>query len=184
MGEILFVHVTAVTLLVTAVVITTTGVLRAQRARTAGAIATAMSGLVVAERVMPPAVVVTLISGLWLAHDEQIWSRAWLWTAMLMFAVMSVLGPTVELHRSTSLLASAQTLPPATPITPELDRLRRDPTLVHVLLLGSSELVAILYLMSVQPHWPGAVASVTVAATASFVLARLLLTHHIPVEAT
>ncbi|MDQ1725217.1 MAG: hypothetical protein QOG52_2245, partial [Frankiaceae bacterium] len=151
----LFAHILGVVLLVTSVTFSLTGVLRAQRAATVGQVRAAVSGCGVADALMPPAMLLVWGAGLYLlsrhGDDGQIaWSSPWIVTSMTIVIVMSIVGPAVEARRVARMHKAAEAAPDG-PVTAELDAMRRDPALVHVLTFGSCEIVVLLYLMTNKP---------------------------------
>lgn len=175
----LFGHLIGVVALISAVVMTVTGLLRAQRASTTSEIRAAMGGIPVADRLIPPAMALVLGFGLYLVsrHGDDgsiAWNAGWVDTSIVIFAMMAVLGPAVEARRAKVLwLAACAATDEA--VTPEIDRLRRDPLLTHVSLFGSCQLIALLFLMTNKPALPGSLGTVVVAALASAVLTRAAL---------
>lgn len=175
----LFGHLIGVVALISAVVMTVTGLLRAQRASTTSQIRMATGAVPVADRLIPPAMLLVLGFGLYLVsrHGDDgsiAWNAGWVDVSLVIFAVMAVLGPAVEARRTKALWTAACAADDEV-ITPEIDRLRRDPVLTHVSLFGSSQLVALLFLMSNKPGLPGSLAAVVVAAFVSVVLGRVAL---------
>jgi len=175
----LFGHLIGVMVLISAVVMTVTGLLRAQRARTTSQIRVAMGGVPLADRLIPPAMLLVLGFGLYMVSrhgsDGSIrWDAGWVDVSLAIFTVMAVLGPAVEVKRAKQLWSAACAATDEV-ITDEMDRLRRDPLLAHVSMFGSCQLVVFLYLMSNKPALPGSLAAVAVAALVSVVLTRVAL---------
>jgi len=176
----LFAHVLGATLLVSAVVITVSGLLRAHRATTSEQVRAVMSGVPVADRLMPPAMALVLGFGLYLvaardhASGSVRWTSGWVIASLVVFGVMSVLGPAVEARRAARLYRAACAAPDG-PIDADLDRLRRDPLHAHVTLFGACQLVALLFLMTNRPGLLPTLAAVVVATLASIIAARVTL---------
>jgi len=176
----LFGHVLGATLLISAVVISVSGLLRAHRATTSEQIRAVTSGVPVADRLIPPAMILVLGFGLYLvaARDNRPgtvhWNSGWVIASLAIFALMSVLGPAVEARRAKRLHLAACAEPDG-PIGTELDRLRRDPLHAHVTLFGASQLVALLYLMTNRPGLTATLIAVVASTLASVVTARLTL---------
>jgi hypothetical protein len=175
----LFGHLIGVVALISAVVMTVSGLLRAQRAGSTSQIRVAMGGVPVADRVIPPAMLFVLGFGLYLVarHGDDgsiAWNAGWVDVSLVIFAVMAVLGPAVEAKRAKALWIAACAAT-AEVITPEIDRLRRDPLLTYVSMFGSCQLVAFLYLMSNKPALTGSLAATATAALVSIVLSRVAL---------
>lgn len=174
-GVVLFGHLLGVLMLAGGVIMTLTGVLRAQRAPTVAGVRAAVAAGPIAGRMIPPGLLLILGCGLylWSRHGDDggiAWTAPWLITAVTVFAIMSVLGPAVEEGR-TKRIATAAHAAPDGPVPPELDRLRRDRLLHHVTFFGSAQIVALLFLMSVKPGLTGSLLTVGVAAALSQVIA-------------
>ncbi|MGH3471829.1 MAG: hypothetical protein ACRDPG_07265, partial [Nocardioidaceae bacterium] len=94
------------------------------------------------------------------------WSSGWVDVALVIFAVMAVLGPTVESGHAKRIQAAAAELPDG-PLPADLDRLRRDPVATYVSFFGASQIIAFLYLMTDKPGLAGALLACSVAAAVS-----------------
>lgn len=176
---VLFAHVLGVVLLVSSVMFSLTGVLRAHRATNVAQIRIALGGARVADALTPPAMILVWGGGLYLVsrHGDDggiRWSSAWVVASIAIVAVMSALGPGVE-GRRVARLHDAAAAAIDGPVTADLDRLRRDPALVHVLLFGSCQIVVLLFLMTNQPGLAGTLSAVVAGTLVSVVLARLTL---------
>lgn len=177
----LFGHVLGATLLISAVVITVSGLLRAHRATTSEQIRAAMSGVPVADHLMPPAMILVLGFGLYLvaARDHHRsgtvhWDSGWVIVSLALFAVMSILGPAIEARRAARLHRAACAAPDG-PIDADLDRLRRDPLHTHITLFGASQLLTLLYLMTNRPDFTATLVATATATLVSVVTTRLTL---------
>jgi hypothetical protein len=90
----LFGHLIGVVALISAVVMTVSGLLRAQRAGSTSQIRVAMGGVPVADRVIPPAMLFVLGFGLYLVarHGDDgsiAWNAGWVDVSLVIFAVMA-----------------------------------------------------------------------------------------------
>lgn len=175
----LFVHLLGVAMLIAAV---TTSLLVTVRAHTAGSVMELRVLAAVTRKidvVIGPAMLFILAAGLYMVgrhgDDGNIkWGDGWVDVAIFVFAVMSVLGPTVESGHAKRLLASAEATPDG-PITGELDALRRARLPVYVSFFGYSQILAFLYLMTNKPGFGGAIAACVVAAVVGLGIAALRL---------
>jgi hypothetical protein len=145
---ILFGHVFGATLLVSAVVISVATTIRALRATTVAQLRAATGGAPIVSVLMPPAMILVLACGLYLVvrrggDGSLSWTSPWVDTAIDIFTIMSILGPTIEDRRTKRLWRAANGAADG-PLDPELDRLRRDPLHVHVTFFGACELVTVL----------------------------------------
>lgn len=175
----LFLHVLGVVVLVGAVTTTLVATLRAQRAATVTEIAllTAVSKKI--DPVMGLAMALVLGPGLYMVSqggdDGSIrWSSGWVDVAIVVFAVMAVLGPTVEAGHAKRVLKLAGEAPDG-PVPPELDAARRDPVSTYVAFFGASQILGFLYLMTNKPGLAGAVATCAVAGVLSAAVAAVRL---------
>ncbi|MGH8962954.1 MAG: DUF2269 family protein [Jatrophihabitantaceae bacterium] len=173
----LFGHLIGVVVLISAVVMTVSGLVRAQRASTVSQIRIATGAVPLADRLIPPAMLLVLGFGLYMVarHGDDgsiAWDAGWLDVSLAIFAVMAVLGPAVETKRAKALWTAARAAT-GEAITPQLDRLRRDPILTQVSMFGSCQLVAFLYLMSNKPALLGSLTAIGIAALVSIILTRV-----------
>lgn len=187
-GVVLFGHLVGVVLLAGGVIITLSSVLRAQRGATVAEVRAALASAPVAGRLIPPGMALIVGCGvyLWSRHGDDhsiAWTAPWLITAAAVFVVMSVLGPAVEETRTKRIAAAAAAAPDG-PVSAELDRLRCDRLLHHVIFFGSAQIVALLFLMSVKPEVTGTLVTIAVAAVVSQVIAALVHPHMRPATAT
>ena len=163
---ILFGHVLGATLLVSAVVISLAAVIRASRATTVAQLHAATSAAPIVSVLMPPAMILVLACGLYLVArhggDGSVsWTSPWVDTAIVIFTLMSILGPLIE-DRRTKRLCQAANAAADGPLGPELDRLRRDPLHLHVTFFGACELITVLYLMTARPGFTGCLISTVI----------------------
>lgn len=175
----LFVHVVGVVLLVGAVTTTLLATLRAQTARTVGEVASLTAVTKKIDLVIGPATLLILASALYMVarggDDGGIaWTSGWVDVALVIFVVMSVLGPTVEAGHAKRLMRLAAELPDG-PVPPALDAARRAPAGLYVTFFGVSQIVAFLYLMTNKPSLAGSLAACVVAGLLSAVLAAARL---------
>lgn len=173
----LFVHLLGVALLIAAV---TTSVLVTLRAHTAKSVAEIRVIAAVTRKidiVIGPAMLFILAAGLYMVakggDDGSIhWSSGWVDVALTIFAVMSILGPTIESGHAKQLLAAAEKAPDG-PVVGELDALRRAAVPVYVSLFGAFQILAFLFLMTNKPGLGSAIATCAVAAVVGLGLAAL-----------
>lgn len=179
-----FGHVLGATLLISAVVISVSGLVRSHRATTIEQLRAVTSGVPVADRLMPVAMVLVLGFGLYLvaardSHPGSVhWTSGWVIASLAIFTLMSVLGPTVEARRAKRLHLAACAAADG-PIGTDLDRLRRDPLHAHVTVFGAAQLVALLYLMTNRPGLAATLIA-TIAATLVAAAATGLTLSRIP----
>jgi hypothetical protein len=182
----LFVHLLGVALLIAAVTTTLIATLRAQRAATVRVVATLTAVTKKIDLVIGPATLLILASAVYMVarggDDGGIgWTSGWVDVALVVFALMSVLGPTVEAGHAKRLLRLAAELPDG-PVPPELDTARRAPAGLYVTFFGASQILAFLYLMTNKPGLLGSITACVVAGALSALLAaaRLRTLTHTP----
>ena len=175
----LFVHLLGVVLLVAAVSTTLVAMLRAQRAATVAEVASLTAVTKKIDLVIGPATLLILASALYMVarggDDGGIhWTSGWVDIALVIFLLMSVLGPTVEAGQAKRLLRLAAESPDG-PVPPELDAARRAPAGVYVSFFGACQILAFLYLMTNKPGLLGSIAACVGAGVLSAVLAAARL---------
>lgn len=175
----LFLHLLGVILLVAAVTTTLVATLRAQTAGSVGQLRTLTAVAKKIDVVIGPATLLILAAGLYMVarHGDDggiRWNSGWVDVAIVIFLVMSVLGPTVEAGHAKRLLQSVQDLPDG-PVPAEVDALRRSSLVTYVSLFGAGQIVAFLYLMTNKPGLAGSLAACAVAAAVSAVVAAMRL---------
>ena len=175
----LFVHLLGVVLLVAAVSTTLVATLRAQRAATVAEVASLTAVTKKIDLVIGPATLLILASALYMVarggDDGGIrWTSGWVDVALVIFLLMSALGPTVEAGHAKRLLRLAAESPDG-PVPPGLDAARRAPAGVYVSCFGAGQILAFLYLMTNKPGLLGSIAVCVVAGVLSAVVAAARL---------
>ncbi len=175
----LFLHILGVVMLVGAVTTTLVATLRSQTARSVSEVRLLTSVTKKIDVVIGPAMLLILAAGLYMVSqhggDGSItWTSGWVDVAIVVFAVMSILGPTVESGHAKRLLKAAEAHPDG-PVPPDLDRMRSAALPTYVSLFGASQILAFLYLMTIKPALPGAIAACLVAAALSAAAATVRL---------
>jgi hypothetical protein len=171
----LFVHLLGVALLIAAVTTALVATLRAQTASTVQELRAVTAVTRKIDVVIGPAMLLILAGGLYMVarggDDGGIsWTSGWVIVALVIFAVMSALGPVFEAGHAKRLLAAAGQTPDG-PVPAELDRLRRNPTALYVSFFGASQILAFLYLMTNKPGLAGSLVACAIAAVVSAVAA-------------
>lgn len=173
----LFLHLLGVVLLVGAVTTTLVATLRAQ---TTGSVAELRSLTAATKRievVMIPAMLLIIGPGLYMVSrhggDGSIpWSAGWVGTALVVAVLLAVIGSTVEAgyaQRLRDAIASASGEPPHD----DLSELQRASIPIYVSFFGGSQIVALLFLMTIKPGLAGSIAACAVAAAASAIAASV-----------
>jgi uncharacterized membrane protein len=167
----LFIHLLGFALLIGEVTTTLIATLRSQTVPTVQELRSVTAVTKKIDVVIGPAMLLILAGGLYMVARGGIsWTSGWIDVALVIFLVMAVLGPTVEAGHAKRLLAAAAKEPDG-PLPEDLDRLRREPTVVYVSLFGSSQIIAFLYLMTAKPGLVGSLVACAVAGAISAVVA-------------
>lgn len=173
----LFLHLVGVALLVGAVTTTLVATLRAQ---TAGSVTELRSLTAVTKRievVMIPAMLLIIGPGLYMVSrhggDGSIpWSAGWVGAALVVAVLLAVVGSTVEARYAQRLRDAIASAPGELP-NDDLRKLQRAPLPLYMSFIGGSQIVALLFLMTIKPGLAGSIAACAVAAVASAIGASL-----------
>jgi hypothetical protein len=167
----LFLHLLGVFLLIGAV---TTTLVATWRAQTTGSVAELRSLTAVTKRievVMIPAMLLIIGPGLYMVSrhggDGSIqWSAGWVGTALVVALLLAVVGSTVEAkyaQRLRDAIARASSEFPHD----DLRALQRASIPMYVSFFGASQIVALLFLMTIKPDLTGSIAACAVAVAGS-----------------
>ncbi len=167
----LFLHLVGVVLLVGAITTTLVATLRVQ---TTGSVAELRSLTAVTRRIeiaMIPAMLLIIGPGLYMVSrhggDGSIpWSAGWVGTALVVAVMLAVMGSTVE-ARYARRLRDAIANAPGESSQDDLRELQRASIPIYASFLGGSQIVALLFLMTMKPSLVGSIAACVVAAAAS-----------------
>lgn len=175
----LFLHLSGVVVLVAAVTTTLLATLRSQTAESVEQVRTLAATAAKVDLVIGPAMLLILAPGLYMVsrhgHDGSIrWTSGWVDVAVVVFALMAVLGPAVESRHAKRTFRLAGQLPDG-PVPPELEAACRAPVGTYVTLFGVSQIFAFLYLMTSKPPLVGAITAVVLAGLLSTVVATIRL---------
>lgn len=173
----LFLHLLGVVLLVGAV---TTSLLTTLRVQTAGSVAQLRSLTAVTkwiEAVIAPAMVLIIGCGIYLVsqrddHGSVPWNAGWVVVSLVITLLLVVIGVTVEASDAKRLHTAIAN---ATDEWPQADL--RDVQLasrpVYVVFFGTSQVVALLFVMTNRPGFVVAIAACVIAAVASAIAATI-----------
>lgn len=173
----LFLHLLGVVLLVGSV---TTTLLATLRVQTAGSVAELRSLTAVTKRieaVIVPAMLLIIGSGLYMVsqhgyHGSIPWSAGWVDTALGVTVLLSVIGRTVEARDAKRLHAAIDGAPGERPQA-DLREVQLASSPIYSVFFGTSQVVALLYLMTNRPGLAASIAVCAVAAVASAIAATI-----------
>jgi uncharacterized membrane protein len=175
----LFLHLLGVVLLVGSV---TTTLLTTLRVQTAGSVAELRTLTAVTKRIeafIAPGMVLIIGSGLYMVsqhgyHGSIPWSAGWVDTALFVAVLVSVIGRTVEardakrLHAAIASASASDEWPQA-----NLRALQLASSPIYSVFFGTSQVVALLYLMTNRPGLAASIAACAIAAVASAIAATI-----------
>jgi predicted integral membrane protein DUF2269 len=173
----LFLHLTGVALLVGSVTATLLTTLRVQTAGTVRELRSLIAGTKWLEVVIIPGLLLIIGPGLYMVsqhghHGSIPWSAGWVVTSLVVTLLLTVMGPTVEAsddRRLRSAIATASgELPQA-----DLREIQLAPRPIYVVFFGTSQIVALLFLMTDRPGSAVAIAACAVAAATSAIAASI-----------
>jgi hypothetical protein len=173
----LFLHLFGVVLLVGSV---TTTLLATLRVQTAGSVAELRSLTAVTKRieaVIVPAMLLIIGPGLYMVsqhgyHGSIPWSAGWVDTSLFVTLMLSVIGRTVEARDAKRLHTAIASAPDQWPQA-DLRELQLASSPIYSVFFGSSQVVALLYLMTNRPGLAASIAACAIAAVASAIAATI-----------
>jgi Predicted integral membrane protein (DUF2269) len=173
----LFLHLLGVVLLVGSV---TTTLLTTLRVQTAGSLAELRTLTAVTKRIeafIAPGMVLIIGTGLYMVSqhgdDGSIpWAAGWVDTALFIAVLLSVIGRTVEARDAKRLHAAIDSASNEWPQA-DLRKLQLAASPIYSVFFGTSQIVALLYLMTNRPDLAISIAACAVAAAASAIAATV-----------
>jgi hypothetical protein len=173
----LFLHLLGVVLLVGAVTTTLVTTLRVQ---TAGSVAELRTLTAVTKRIeafIAPGMVLIIGTGLYMVSqhgdDGSIpWTAGWVDTALFIAVLLSVIGRTVEARDAKRLHTAIDRASDEWPHA-DLRRLQLAASPIYSVFFGTSQVVALLYLMTNRPGLAISIAACAVAAAVSAIAATI-----------
>jgi uncharacterized membrane protein len=175
----LFLHLVGVVVLVGSV---TTTLLTTLRVQTAGSVAELRTLTSVTKRIeafIAPGMVLIIVTGLYLVsqhgyHGSIPWTAGWVDTALFIAVLLTVIGRTVEAKDAKRLHAAIDSAPDGTP-PDDLRTLQLAASPIYSVFFGTSQVVALLYLMTNRPGLAASIAACAIAAIASVIAATIRL---------
>jgi uncharacterized membrane protein len=173
----LFLHLLGVVLLVGSV---TTTLLTTLRVQTAGSVAELRTLTAVTKRIeafIAPGMVLIIVTGIYMVsqhgyHGSIPWSAGWVDTALFIVVLLSVIGRTVEARDAKRLHAAIDSASDEGPQA-DLRKLQLAASPIYSVFFGTSQVVALLYLMTNRPGLPISIAACAIAAAVSAVAAAI-----------
>lgn len=158
----------------------TTTLLATLRVQTAGSVAELRSLTAVTNRieaVIVPAMLLIIGPGLYMVsqhgyHGSIPWSAGWVDTSLFVTLMLSVIGRTVEARDAKRLHTAIASAPDQGPQA-DLRELQLASSPIYSVFFGSSQIVALLYLMTNRPGLAASIAACAIAAVASALAATI-----------
>lgn len=128
------------------------------------------------EVLAPVATVLIVVTGLWMVASLSFvdFSQGWVIVAIVVTAVLAVMGPTVQGKRMTELGEAAANAPDG-PVTPELAAMARDRVMQSAGWGSTGAAFAFLYLMTARPDALWAIVSVVIGSALGVAVGQFLL---------
>lgn len=171
-GTVLFLHLLGVVLLVGSVTATLLATLRVQTAGTVRELRSLLTGTRLGEFFIIPAMLIIIGSGVYLVaesdHGRVSWTAGWVLVSLVITVALGVIGATVEASDDRRLRAAVAGASDERPLT-ELRTIQLEPRRVYVVFFGTSQVVALLFLMTNRPSLVVAIVACAIAAAASVV---------------
>jgi uncharacterized membrane protein len=175
-GTFLFLHLLGVALLVGSVTATLLTTLRVQTAGTVRELRSLVAGTKLGEFFIVPAMLIIIGSGVYLVvqhdHGGIPWSAGWLVVSLALTLVVTVIGGTVEGSDDRRLRAAIASAPEEGPHE-DLRAVQLAARPIYVLFFSTSQVLALLFLMSNRPSLAVSIAACVIAAVASVVVASI-----------
>jgi hypothetical protein len=173
----LFLHLLGVALLVGSV---TTTLLTTLRVQTAGSVAELRTLTAVTKRIeafIAPGMVLIIGSGLYMVaqheyHGSIPWSAGWVDTALFVSVLLAAIGRTVEARDAKRLHTAIDSASDQWPQA-DLRELQLASSPIYSVFFGSSQVVALLYLMTNRPGLAASIGACAIAAVASAIAATI-----------
>lgn len=173
----LFLHLLGVALLIGSVTATLLTTLRVQTAGTVRELRSLIAGTKWGEVVIIPAILLIIASGLYLVaqhgyHGSIPWNAGWVVTSLAITLLLAIIGPTVEASDDRRLRSAIASAPGERPQA-GLREMQLASRPIYVVFFGTSQIVALLFLMTNRPDLAVAIAVCAVAAAVSAIAASI-----------
>jgi len=176
-NAVLFLHLIGVVLLVGSVTITLVSTLRVQTAKTVAELRSLTAATKRIEVVLAPAMVIIIASGLYMVaqrsdHGIIPWTVGWVITSLVVAVLLAVIGNTIEARDAKRLNVAIANASDERPHA-ELRRLQLASSPIYSVFFGSSQVLALLYVMTNRPDLAVSIAACVIAAAAAFAAAAI-----------
>ncbi|MCU1526743.1 MAG: hypothetical protein JWP75_506 [Frondihabitans sp.] len=178
-GIALFLHLLGVVLLVGAVSTTLVVTLRVQTARTIPELRTVTAATKRIESVLVPAMIIIIVTGVYMlaqhsTHGDNPWIAGWVITAEVVTVLLGVIGRTVEARDAKRLHTAIENASNDRP-NAELRKVQLASSPIYSVFFGTSQVIAVLFLMTNRPGLAVSIAACLIAALASVIVAAVRL---------
>lgn len=175
----LFLHLLGVVLLVGAVTITLVATLRVQTARSVAELRRLTAATRHIESVLVPAMIIIIVTGVYMVsqqRDEGInpWIAGWVITSEVVTVLLAVIGRTIEARDAKRLRAGIDSASNDVPQA-SLHAIQVASSPTYSVLFGTSQVVAVLFLMTNRPDLALSIAACLTAAVVSVILGAVRL---------
>jgi hypothetical protein len=173
----LFLHLIGVVLLVGSVTTTLVTTLRVQTAASVAELRTLTAMTKRVEVFIAPGMVLIIATGLYMVsqhgnHGSIPWSAGWVDTALFISVLVAVIGRTVEARDAKRLHAAIDRAKDERPQA-DLRKLQIAASPIYSVFFGTSQVIAVLYLMTNRPGLGVSIAACAIAALVSAVAAAI-----------
>jgi hypothetical protein len=174
---VLFLHLIGVVLLVGSVTITLVSTLRVQTAKTVAELRSLTAATKRIEVVLAPAMVILIASGLYMVsqhsdHGVVPWTAGWVITSLVVAVLLGVIGNTIEARDAKRLHVAIANASDERPHD-ELRLLQLASSPIYSVFFGSSQVVALLYMMTNKPGLAVSIVACVIAAVVAFAAAAI-----------
>ncbi|MCU1414930.1 MAG: hypothetical protein JWN80_2270 [Microbacteriaceae bacterium] len=173
----LFLHLIGVVVLVGAVTTTLLTTLRVQTARSVAELRTLTAVTKRIEPFIAPGMVLIIVTGLYMVSQHGyrgsiLWSAGWVDTALFITVLLSVIGRTVEARDAKRLHAAIDKASDKWPQA-DLRKLQLTASPIYTVFFGTSQVIALLYLMTNRPGLVASIAACVIVGIVSAIVATI-----------
>jgi len=173
----LFLHLIGVVVLVGAVTTTLLTTLRVQTAGSVAELSTLTAVTKWIEGFIAPGMVLIIVTGLYMVsqhgyHGSIPWSAGWVDTALFIAVLLTVIGRTVEARDAKRLHTAIGEASDGQPQA-SLRKLQLAPSPIYSVFFGTSQVIALLYLMTNRPGLAASIAACAIAGIVSAIAAAV-----------
>lgn len=175
----LFLHLLGVVILVGAVSTTLVATLRVQTARSVAELRTLTAVTKHIEAVLVPAMIIIIVTGVYMVsqhrdHRNNPWIAGWVITSEVVTVLLAVIGRTIEASDAKRVHNAIETASDEWPQA-ELHAIQVASSPIYSVFFGTSQVVAVLFLMTNRPNLAVSIATCVIAAVASVIVGAVRL---------